>query len=109
MNSDKGHGQTGTARLGWRAGSRDVVALEYQAAKRRDGWLIALVVLFVVVAPLVTQRIYASDEIQYFAYTHSLVFDQDLVFSNEYLHFYNLDKVKFADIYTDLYNKHEPA
>ncbi len=71
--------------------------------------LLALVLLFVAMAPLVTQRIYASDEIQYFAYTHSLFFDHDLDFSDEYLHFYNSDKVKFADIYRDLYNKHEPA
>ena len=103
-----GHG-AGVNRLGWRSGSRDVVVREYQAAERRDGWLIALAVLFVLVSLLVTQRIYASDEIQYFAYTHSLVFDRDLNFGNEYLHFYESDKVKFADIYRDLYNKHEPA
>ena len=74
-----------------------------------DRALLGLLLLFVVLAPLVTQRIYASDEIQYFSYTHSLFFDQDLNFSNEYLHFYNSDKTKFADIYTDLYSKHEPA
>ncbi|HKP51545.1 MAG TPA: glycosyltransferase family 39 protein [Chloroflexia bacterium] len=73
-----------------------------------DRALLALVALFVALAPLVTHRIYASDEIQYFAYTHSLFFDGDLDFSNQYLHFYNSDPVKFKDIYEDLYLKHEP-
>ncbi len=73
-----------------------------------DRALFALVALFVALAPLVTHRIYASDEIQYFAYTHSLFFDGDLDFSNQYLHFYNSDPVKFKDIYEDLYLKHEP-
>ena len=73
-----------------------------------DRALLALLALFVAMAPLVTHRIYASDEIQYFAFTHSLFFDGDLDFSNQYLHFYESDKVKFADIYRDLYLKHEP-
>ncbi|HYO49017.1 MAG TPA: glycosyltransferase family 39 protein, partial [Chloroflexia bacterium] len=83
---------------------------ERSAARRwwHDRPLVALLALFVVVAPLVTSRIYASDEIQYFAYTHSLFFDGDLDFSNQYLHFYESDKVKFQAIYEDLYLKHEP-
>jgi hypothetical protein len=75
---------------------------------RRDPALLALLALFLLFAPLVTQRIYASDEIQYFAYTHSLFFDGDLDFGNEYLHFYESDRVKFLDIYEDLYLKREP-
>ena len=39
--------------------------------------------------PAVTTRLYASDEIQYFAYLRSLWFDQDLSFENEYRHFYD--------------------
>jgi hypothetical protein len=79
-------------------------------AKRwwHDRALLALIVLFVALAPLVTHRIYASDEIQYFAYTHSLFFDGDLDFSNEYLHFYESDPIKFKDIKEDLYDKREP-
>lgn len=73
-----------------------------------DRALLALLLLFVVVAPFVTRRIYASDEIEYFSYTRSLFFDGDLDFSNEYLHWYNLDKSKFKAIYTDLYLKREP-
>ncbi len=67
-----------------------------------------LLALFALLAPFVNTRIYASDEIEYFSYTHSLFFDRDLNFSNEYLHFYNLDRLKFAAIYTDLYSKREP-
>src|SRR5437867_3350791 len=73
----------------------------------RDRPLLALLILFVALAPLVTHRIYASDEIEYFAYTHSLFFDHDLDFSNEYLYFCNADRVKFADFCRDLYGKRE--
>src|SRR5207248_6087563 len=52
-----------------------------------DRGLVALLFLFAAFFPLVTHRIYASDEIQYFAYTHSLFFDRDLDFSNQYLYF----------------------
>jgi len=55
---------------------------------RRSGWL-ALVLLFVVSLPAVTSRLYASDEIQYFAFLRSLWFDHDLSFENEYRYFYD--------------------
>jgi hypothetical protein len=88
----------------------NVVAATTPPARRwwHDRALLALVGLFVVLAPLVTHRIYASDEIQYLAYTHSLFFDGDLDFGNEYLHFYESDRVKFKDIKEDLYDKREP-
>jgi hypothetical protein len=74
-----------------------------------DHGLVGLLALFVVLLPLVTQRIYASDEIKYFAYTHSLFFDHDLDFSNDYLHWYeDVDPVKFKAIKDDLYNTREP-
>src|SRR5262249_28299361 len=50
-----------------------------------------LLLLFVLVLPLVTPKIRAADEIEYFAYLRSLVFDHDLEFGNEYQHFYDLD------------------
>ncbi len=34
-------------------------------------------------------RIYASDEVQYFAYLRSLWFDRDVSFENEYRYFYD--------------------
>ena len=49
-------------------------------------WLLLLV--FLISLPAVTTRIYASDEIQYFAYLRSVWFDRDVSFENEYRHFY---------------------
>ncbi|HJO03771.1 MAG TPA: hypothetical protein QGG47_07345 [Acidobacteriota bacterium] len=49
----------------------------------------AVVLLFVVSLPAVTPRLYASDEIQYFAFLRSLWFDQDLSFDNEYRYFHD--------------------
>ncbi|HET9494999.1 MAG TPA: glycosyltransferase family 39 protein [Chloroflexia bacterium] len=84
-----------------------------QITARKAGWwkdrgLVGLLVIFAVLAPLITQRIYASDEIKYFAYTHSLFFDRDLDFSNDYLHWYEVDPVKFRAIRDDLHNTREP-
>lgn len=53
-------------------------------------WL-ALVLLFVVSLPAVTTRLYAADEIEYFAYLRSVWFDRDLSFENEYRYFYDRD------------------
>ena len=50
-------------------------------------WILLLA--FLVSLPAVTTRIYASDEIQYFAYLRSLYFDRDVSFENEYRHFYD--------------------
>ena len=58
------------------------------AAGVRARW-IALVLLAVVSLPAVTTRLYASDEIEYFAYLRSLWFDRDLSFDNEYRYFYD--------------------
>lgn len=46
--------------------------------------IVALALAVVVTWPIVTKRIYASDEIQYFAYLRSLWFDRDVSFDNEY-------------------------
>ena len=56
----------------------------------RTAW-IALLLIAVVSLPAVTTRLYASDEIQYFAYLRSLWFDHDLSFDNEYRYFYDRD------------------
>ena len=47
------------------------------------------VAIAVLSLPAVTVRIYASDEIEYFAFLRSLWFDHDLSFENEYQHFYD--------------------
>jgi hypothetical protein len=54
------------------------------------GWL-AFTLLFALSLPAVTTRLYASDEIQYFAYLRSIWFDWDLSFENEYRYFYDRD------------------
>jgi len=51
----------------------------------------SLVILFVVTLPLVTPKIRGADEIEYYAYLRSLVFDHDLEFGNEYAHFHDAD------------------
>jgi hypothetical protein len=57
--------------------------------------LLVLAALFVLSLPLVTTRIYASDEVQYFAYLRSLWFDHDVSFENEYQHFYDAGVVRY--------------
>jgi hypothetical protein len=49
----------------------------------------ALILAFAVSLPAVTTRLYASDEIEYFAFLRSLWFDHDLSFENEYQYFYD--------------------
>jgi hypothetical protein len=51
--------------------------------------ILVLTALFVCSLPLVTTRIYASDEVQYYSYLRSLWFDRDVSFENEYQHFYD--------------------
>lgn len=46
-----------------------------------------LVLLFLLLLPAVTKRIYASDEVQFFSWLRSLAFDRDANFDNEYRHF----------------------
>lgn len=48
-----------------------------------------LILLFALLLPAVTPRLYASDEVQYFSYLRSLWFDGDVSFENEYRHFYD--------------------
>ena len=50
---------------------------------------LGLVLLFVASLPAVTPRLYAADEIEYFAYLRSWWFDRDLSFENEYRYFYD--------------------
>jgi hypothetical protein len=50
-------------------------------------WALALV--FLISLPLVTTRINASDEIQFFSWLHSWTFDGDADFDNEYRYFYD--------------------
>jgi len=59
---------------------------------RRDLGILAAV--FLLSLPLVTPRVYASDEVQYVSYLRSLWFDRDVSFENEYQHFYDAGIVR---------------
>src|SRR6476646_4974011 len=53
-----------------------------------------LLAVFLLSVPAVTARIYASDEVEGFSWLHSLAFDRDVSFENEYQYFYNSGQVK---------------
>ncbi|MGH7860132.1 MAG: hypothetical protein ACREQY_22625 [Candidatus Binatia bacterium] len=57
---------------------------------------VGLVALAIALASLTTFRLYATDEIQYFAHLRSIVFDQDLDFENEYRWFVERDPKEYA-------------
>ena len=50
-----------------------------------------LIALFLLTLPLVSPKFRGADEIQYFSYLRSAVFDRDLDFTNEYRHFHERD------------------
>jgi hypothetical protein len=60
--------------------------LNSQFWQRNRGQLL-IIVLFLLLLPFSLRRIYATDEVQYFAYVRSVYFDHDLDFRNEYEHF----------------------
>lgn len=53
----------------------------------RDPGYFIILLIFLVLLPISTPRIYATDEVQYYAYIRSVYFDGDLDFRNEYQHF----------------------
>ena len=57
-----------------------------------------LVLVAILALPLFTPRIYASDEIKYFATLRSVYMDGDLHYANEYAHFIGLDPVAQAGL-----------
>jgi hypothetical protein len=54
---------------------------------QRDRGQLLIVALFLLLLPLSLPRIYATDEVQYYAYLRSVYFDHDLDFRDEYEHF----------------------
>ena len=55
----------------------------------RNRWWVVVVLLFVLALPAVTPRLYAGDEVGYFANLRSFWFDHDVSFDNEYRYFYD--------------------
>jgi hypothetical protein len=62
----------------------------------RERAVLILVVLYLLTLPLMTHDIRAADEIEYFSYLHSLVFDRDLDFLDEYTYFLDRFPDKYA-------------
>jgi hypothetical protein len=58
-----------------------------QLVRIQDPGYLVILLIFLVLLPLSTPRIYATDEVQYYAYVRSLYFDHDMDFANEYQHF----------------------
>lgn len=68
---------------------------------------LVLVVLFFLSLPLMTPRVAASDEIEYFSYLPSLLLDGDVNFRDEYEYFCQLDyadcvRSRFKETFLDL-------
>jgi hypothetical protein len=72
----------------------------------RPPW--TLVAALLLTLPLVTPRIRGADEIEYFAYLRSVVFDHDLEFGNEYAHFHAQDPAGLAGFKETFLDLREP-
>jgi hypothetical protein len=70
--------------------------------------LIGLCLAFLITLPAVTPRLYASDEIEYFAWLRSAVFDHDVDFRNEYQYFYD-NGVAHTDLFHETFLSAERA
>jgi hypothetical protein len=68
-----------------------------------------LVAALLLSLPLVTPRIRGADEIEYFSYLRSAVFDHDLEFGNEYEHFAAEDPEGLAGFKATFLDRREPA
>lgn len=71
--------------------------------------IVALLLTFLVTLPLVTTRLYASDEIQYYAWLRSLAFDRDVDFENEYRHMWEAGVTRdplFHETFLERVNEH---
>jgi len=62
----------------------------------RERAVLVLLGLYLLTLPLMTHDIRVADEIEYFAYLHSLVFDRDLDFLDEYTYFLDRFPDKYA-------------
>jgi hypothetical protein len=67
------------------------------------------VAVFLLTLPLVTPKIRGADEIEYFSYLPSLVFDHDLDFGDEYRHFYDRDPTGLSGFKATFLDRREVA
>lgn len=75
---------------------------------RGDPGVLLIVLVFVLLLPLSTPRIYATDEVQYYAYLHSVYFDGDLDFANEYHYFAEAGKANGDPAVYNALLRHRP-
>jgi hypothetical protein len=66
------------------------------------------VAAFILTLPLVTPKVRGADEIEYFSYLPSLLFDRDLDFGDEYRHFYDRDPDGLAGFKATFLDRREP-
>jgi hypothetical protein len=71
--------------------------------------IIALSLAFLITLPAVTSRLYASDEVQYYAWLRSLVFDHDADFENEYQHFYDAGVSRSPEFHETFLERQTPS
>ncbi len=62
--------------------------VRYAATRwRGDRGILLIIALFILLLPMATPRVYATDEVQHYVYLRSLRFDGDLDFANDYQRF----------------------
>ena len=71
--------------------------------------IIALSLAFLITLPAVTSRLYASDEVQYFAWLRSLAFDHDADFQNEYQYFYDAGVSRSPEFHETFLERQTPS
>ena len=69
---------------------RNKLAARCSLRNTRFAGVLVILALFVLLLPISLPRIYATDEVQYYAYLRSVYFDGDLDFRDEYEHFATL-------------------
>jgi hypothetical protein len=71
--------------------------------------IIVLIVVFLASLPAVTKRLYASDEIQYFAWLRSVAFDRNADFENEYQYFWDAGVSRTPDYHETFLERRNSA
>ena len=71
--------------------------------------MIALSLVFLITLPAVTSRLYASDEVQYYAWLRSLAFDHDADFQNEYQYFYDAGVSRSPEFHETFLERQTPS
>jgi hypothetical protein len=87
-----------TPHVALHAGDRQTARSAFRVPRSafRERAVLLLVGLYLLTIPLMTHDIRAADEIEYFAYLHSVAFDRDLDFRNEYTYFLNRYPAKYS-------------